>query len=247
MSSTAPASPGASDEPSIPFTPVPVRARHDGWTPGMQILFIQALADTANVAKACRRIGMSQQSAYALRGRPDAVSFRQAWAIAIDHGSTRLADKAMARAMEGVVVPIFYKGEKVGERRVFNERLTQFLLRAHLPERYGAWRDTMMMTREHPDGLAVLLQQAIRAVAEDAIADRDGKPRPRRALIEVNTRPRDDEDKEDAVYEAMRERFRTTIDAQEQENEALRRQLREVSGAEGGSTLPISKDGSGVA
>lgn len=62
-------------EPALPFTPVPVRPRHDGWTPGKQVAFIHALAETACVDEACRRVGMSQQSAYALRrGRTPSAS-----------------------------------------------------------------------------------------------------------------------------------------------------------------------------
>jgi hypothetical protein len=40
-------------QPLIPFTPVPVRARHDGWTAERQIAFIEALAATGAVDKPC--------------------------------------------------------------------------------------------------------------------------------------------------------------------------------------------------
>ena len=36
-------------DPEPPFTPVPVRARHDGWTVAKQYAFIEALADTGIV------------------------------------------------------------------------------------------------------------------------------------------------------------------------------------------------------
>ena len=36
---------------------------------------------------------------------------------------------------------MFYKGEQVGERRYFDERLTMFLLRLRDPARFGTWRD----------------------------------------------------------------------------------------------------------
>lgn len=118
---------------------MPVRPRHDGWTPGKQVAFINALAETACVDEACRRGGMSQQSAYTLRTRPDAVSFRQAWVVALDHGAGKLADRAMARQA--------------------------------------------VQTRDDPDGLSVLFKRAVRAVAEDAIADAAGGPRPTRDLL----------------------------------------------------------------
>ena len=45
-----------SDTPLVPFTPVPLRARHDGWTAEKQIAFIEALAETACAEEACRRV-----------------------------------------------------------------------------------------------------------------------------------------------------------------------------------------------
>src|SRR5262249_35504602 len=38
----------------------------------------------------------------------------------------------------GVPVPVFHKGEQVGERRWYNDRLLMFTLRHHDPERFGA-------------------------------------------------------------------------------------------------------------
>lgn len=169
--------------PPPDFTPVPVRARHDGWTPGRQVAFLYALAECGNVDAVCRQVGKSQQSAYTLRSRPDAVSFRQAWLIALDHGIGRLADNAMTRAMEGVVVAVFYQGEQIGERRVFNERLTMFLLRAHDPIRFGAWRERLPVSRDVPDGQAELFRRAVKAAAQDAAADEAGQPRRKRTPL----------------------------------------------------------------
>ena len=41
----------------IPFEPVKLRPRHDGWTAERQYRFIQALAETGCVEEACRRVG----------------------------------------------------------------------------------------------------------------------------------------------------------------------------------------------
>lgn len=120
-----PAAPsGDEDEDAIAFDPVPLRYRHDGWTPDRQLEFIQALADTGCVDEACRAVGMSRNSAYELRRRPDAQAFRLAWRAAKDVMVERLDDAAMARAINGVPVPIFHNGEQVGERRHYDERLT---------------------------------------------------------------------------------------------------------------------------
>lgn len=123
--------------PSLDFEPVPRHYRHDGWTPDRQRAFIAALAETGSVKAAAKRINMSPEGAYYLRRQPGADSFRAAWNAALDHGVQRLTDLAIDRAIEGVPVPIFWRGEQVGEKRSYNERLMMFILRHHMPDRYG--------------------------------------------------------------------------------------------------------------
>jgi len=125
--------------PAITFEPVRVRPRHDGWTAERQIAFIEALAATKCVDEACRRVGMSDTSAYELRNRPCGAAFAKAWDIALDYLLDRVEDSAIERSIKGVARPIFYKGEQVGEWRHHDERLTMFLLRNRRPRRYGKW------------------------------------------------------------------------------------------------------------
>lgn len=61
------------------FTPVPLRYRRDGWTPGRQADFLGRLAETMNVAASARHVGKSRESAYRLRDKPGAASFAAAW------------------------------------------------------------------------------------------------------------------------------------------------------------------------
>jgi hypothetical protein len=51
----------------IPFEPVRLRRRHDGWTVERQIAFIEKLADCGSVSSACKHVGMSRESARKLR------------------------------------------------------------------------------------------------------------------------------------------------------------------------------------
>ena len=69
--------------PRIRFKPVQLKARHDGWTPNRQIRFIEELAATKSLTRACRSVGMSRASAYKLRDRPEATEFRLAWDAAL--------------------------------------------------------------------------------------------------------------------------------------------------------------------
>lgn len=64
------------------FTPVPVRARADGWTEERQRGFIRALAQHASVTHAAAAVGMSRESAYRLAARKHARSFVRAWRVA---------------------------------------------------------------------------------------------------------------------------------------------------------------------
>ncbi|MFA7595812.1 MAG: hypothetical protein WCY92_05595 [Novosphingobium sp.] len=61
------------------FTPVPVRARRDGWTPERQARFLGWLAQTGCVARAAAKLGMARETAYRLRRREGADSFAHAW------------------------------------------------------------------------------------------------------------------------------------------------------------------------
>jgi hypothetical protein len=69
--------------PRIRFRPVPVKARHDGWTPARQAHFIDVLAATKSVARACAAVGKSREAAYKLldrsRGNPEQQDFARAW------------------------------------------------------------------------------------------------------------------------------------------------------------------------
>lgn len=127
-SSAPPAPP--EDEP-IAFTPVPGRARHDGWTPNRQRDFIAALARIGLVSAAAQAIGLSAKSAYALRRRAGAESFAAAWNAALTMGRDNARGVAIDRALNGVEKPIYYRGRQVGTRRVFNDRLLIAALRGH--------------------------------------------------------------------------------------------------------------------
>ena len=112
------------------------RPRHDGWTVERQEAFLHALAACGCVTHACRTVGLSRESAYQLYNRPSAADFRRGWDAALDCSLRVIEDQAWSRAVNGVVRPIFYQGEQVGEYRHYDERLTMFLLRYRRPHRY---------------------------------------------------------------------------------------------------------------
>src|SRR5690606_31450655 len=119
------------------FAPVPVKRRHDGWTPARQRAFIGALADTGSVSRAARYVNMSSVGAYWLRRQPGAEGFRRAWEAALDLGVQRLKDIAYERAIDGQLSPVFVAGKLKGFRRVRNDRLLMFCLRMNARDERG--------------------------------------------------------------------------------------------------------------
>jgi len=114
----------------LAFVAVPVRARHDGWTPPRQQGFILRLALGGCVALAARAVGKTPKSAYRLRQRPGAASFAASWDKAAGWGRDRCLDAALERALCGERVPIVRDGRCVGERFRFDNRLTMAVLNA---------------------------------------------------------------------------------------------------------------------
>ena len=118
----------------VPNTPAAAKTanlpaiRHDGWTPQKQAAFLNELAATHCVSTAARAVRMSRVSAYQLRARLKGEPFDKAWQAALLCRFDALAEAALERALNGVEVPHFYKGEVVGTSRKFDERLTVALL-----------------------------------------------------------------------------------------------------------------------
>lgn len=103
-------------------------AAPERWTPDKQAAFLRELAAVHSVAAAARSVGMSRQSAYRLRARLRGQPFDRAWAMALGSAFDALAQAALERALFGVEVPHYHKGELVGTSRRYDERLTIALL-----------------------------------------------------------------------------------------------------------------------
>lgn len=167
-----------SPEPPFPFTPVPGRARHDGWTPDRQRRFVDALAVTGVVTAAARAVGMSTRAAYNLRRRAGEDSaLARAWDAALDRGCADALDVGVHHALHGERVPIFYRGRQVGEYRRFNDRLVLAALRA------GAARAEARRPAAGPFPTGELVEQLHSALSKLASSEfpadsRDGRELP---------------------------------------------------------------------
>tara|TARA_R110000868_G_scaffold49589_5_gene159695 strand:+ start:1880 stop:2584 length:705 start_codon:yes stop_codon:yes gene_type:complete len=169
---TNPNRPAKKSRPDIPFTPVPLRKRHNGWTAERQTDFIDALADSGCVTEAAKRVGMSRRRAYRLRADPEAGSFRLAWDNALEFAMLQLQDAVVSRAIKGVPIPHYFQGKKVGEHRRYDERLAQFLLRTRRPMLYGKQADNVEVLTPS-DSYAQALEDAVARLQPDAAEQGD--------------------------------------------------------------------------
>lgn len=78
-------------------------------TPERALAFCAALAETANIGRACRAVGMGRTTAYEwYEGDPE---FAEQWDRAMKIGITALEDEAKRRAFEGVDEPVIHQGQ----------------------------------------------------------------------------------------------------------------------------------------
>ena len=103
-------------------------------TPEKLAAFCAALAETGIVARACKAVEISRQTAY--RWREENPDFAEAWEKALEIGITALEDEAHRRAFEGVEEPIYHQGDRIGSVRKYSDTLSIFLLKAHRPDKY---------------------------------------------------------------------------------------------------------------
>lgn len=103
--------------------------RGDRWTPAKMADFLRQLSATHSVSAAAKSAGMSRQAAYRLRSRLKGKPFDLAWDAAFHHSYQNLPYAALERALNGIEVPHYYKGELIGTSRRFDERLTVALLK----------------------------------------------------------------------------------------------------------------------
>lgn len=105
--------------------------------------FIAALQKTGNISAAARKAKISRTAAYKLYHDPIATDFKQVWDDALEIATDDLELEARRRGQKGVLEPVYYQGEKVGQIRRYSDTLLIFLLKAHRPEKF---RDNVDIT-----------------------------------------------------------------------------------------------------
>lgn len=96
--------------------------------------FLDALAETASVVKACEIAKVGRRTVYDWRKNDEA--FADAWDDALDVGTDALEDEATRRAFEGWDEPVHYQGVATSTIRKYSDTLLMFMLKARRPERF---------------------------------------------------------------------------------------------------------------
>ncbi|MFL9842426.1 hypothetical protein ABS767_15760 [Sphingomonas sp. ST-64] len=102
---------------------VPDAQRYDGWTPEKQKRFLTALSRGHNVTQACAIVGMSRQTAYALRDSARGAAFALGWKAAQLRARDSLADELMDRAFNGVRESVTDDNGRITTRHRYDNQL----------------------------------------------------------------------------------------------------------------------------
>ena len=119
--------------PTKPQTTVAMTGRRVAarvWKP----VFLEALAQTANLTTSARAAGVTRENVYQARRR--SPEFEAQCRNAVEQAVDLLEREARRRAFEGVLEPVYHKGEVVGHIRKYSDGLLTFLLKAHRPTKY---------------------------------------------------------------------------------------------------------------
>ena len=130
----------------------------DSLTPNARATFLEALRETCNVTRAAEAAGVSRQTIYNWREKDP--EFEAQVKAAKVKAVEALEDEAHRRAFEGIEEPIVSPRHGViGYTRVYSDRLAEFLLKAHAPQKY---RERTSLELTGKDGGPVQLDVAQR-------------------------------------------------------------------------------------
>jgi len=100
-----------------------------------QLIFLDELKKTCNVAGSARVIDVGVNTIYSRKKRdPD---FAKLMEEAMEEAVLNLEGEAYRRAKEGVRKPVYYKGAVVGHQQEYSDTLMVTLLKGNLPEKYA--------------------------------------------------------------------------------------------------------------
>lgn len=133
--------------------------------------FLDALAETASVVRACEVSGVPRRTAY--DWRRDDEEFAAEWERALDIGTDALEDEATRRAFEGVDEPVHYQGVATSTIRKYSDTLLMFMLKARRPDKF---KERSAQEHTSPDGSMSPQKQELTDEELKAEAEKRGLP-----------------------------------------------------------------------
>ncbi|MHA2063680.1 MAG: hypothetical protein ACXABY_04775 [Candidatus Thorarchaeota archaeon] len=119
--------------------------------------FLDMLAKTGSVNAARDAVGYaSATNLYQFRRENE--EFAAEWDVAVNIAADRFEDEVDRRAVEGIDEDIYFKGEVVGQKKVYSDALLQFRLRGMRPSKYNPQQGGSNINVKF--GVAVLPMQA---------------------------------------------------------------------------------------
>jgi len=97
-------------------------------------MFLELLSEGMSVSAACERADIPRRSIYNRRRADQA--FREQWDEALDMAADTLEAEADRRGRDGWSEDVYYRGQVVGTRRRYSDRMLVFRLRALKPDIY---------------------------------------------------------------------------------------------------------------
>ena len=97
-------------------------------------MFLDLLSEGMSVSTACERADIPRRSIYNRRRADQA--FRERWDEALDMAADTLEAEADRRGRDGWSEDVYYRGQVVGTRRRYSDRMLIFRLRALKPDMY---------------------------------------------------------------------------------------------------------------
>lgn len=108
----------------------------------LQADFIEYIKRTGHLAHSCEACGISRECYYKeRRANPE---FARLVDEAKEYYIEALEIEADRRARDGTDVPIYYKGERIGEKKEYSDALLQFRLKGLKPDMYRDRSDVNM-------------------------------------------------------------------------------------------------------
>jgi hypothetical protein len=118
--------------------------------------FLRAYAVCGQLKQTCAAVDIDHELHYYWL-KTDAT-YKAAFADAKEMAASTLEDEAIRRARDGVMRPVYYLGEVVGEELTYSDTLLIFLLKGAMPARYG---------QNVQANITLQIQRAVETVAQE--------------------------------------------------------------------------------